>query len=182
MICEGSTCSAALPESHTGFVAPESGRSSVDPHKPDCVSPKVVGTTEPFETKHELGNNKGPTNQSAPVSDTVGDGGNYSPNSQNPNGNDAFKDRGNGTSDVSLSADLPKADTANIVQRSPAIPSPKVSFLTFLLLMFILNYTCVFDPLYCLIYVFNWGNGDTFYRYILVALLICPDIINISMF
>ncbi|ONI06562.1 hypothetical protein PRUPE_5G068000 [Prunus persica] len=126
MICEGSTCSAALPESHTGFVAPESGRSSVDPHKPDCVSPKVVGTTEPFETKHELGNNKGPTNQSAPVSDTVGDGGNYSPNSQNPNGNDAFKDRGNGTSDVSLSADLPKADTANIVQRSPAIPSPKI--------------------------------------------------------
>lgn len=115
-----------MPETHVKFGALESGERSTDPNQPDCGSPKVFGTIETSEAKREKGNVKGLTNQNAPDSNVVGDGGKHSSNSSNPTGNDLSNDKRYGTSDVSSFADFPKGNDANSSQAFPALPAFKV--------------------------------------------------------
>ncbi|PRQ18219.1 putative Agenet-like domain-containing protein [Rosa chinensis] len=106
--------------------SPESCSKSADPYQPGCDSPKVFGTTEIPETKHEKGNIKESTNQNAADTNVVGDGGKHSSNSSNPTGNDVPKDQGYGTSDITSFADLPIGVAANSSQPFPAISAPKI--------------------------------------------------------
>lgn len=149
---------APLPETHVKFGALESGERSTDPNQPDCGSPEVFGTIEIPEAKREKGNIKGLTNQNAPDSNVVGDGGKHSSNSSNPAGNDLSNDQRYGTLDVSSFADFPKGNDANSSQAFPALPAPKVLLITIVVAH---AYTklilCVFDTLYFLRMYSFWG-------------------------